>query len=161
MHRQLLSSSVSRPGPHPTAILTTYFPVIAPPLFRELFSHGLTLAKKEVLLYHNLVPDADANTLSTNVGRWMKPAIAYISLVDFGRLTTVGEMEKCLHELCNPAGGEERQIVRKVSIEPLLQCTVSEMKPEIFWWAPYLNADRSMIQYLCRVEMEGKGGGKS
>mmetsp|Transcript_12161 Transcript_12161/g.14695 ORF Transcript_12161/g.14695 Transcript_12161/m.14695 type:complete len:239 (+) Transcript_12161:98-814(+) len=122
------------------------FPVISPKLFNYLFSHSLTLAKKKVLLYHNLVPDEEA----TPFWRKLKPMLLYFTLVDFGRLTTLSEMRQCMQSLTD----------KPFTIRPLLQCKLSEMHilagigRQVLDLFHVGGGDRQIIQYLTEVDFE-------
>ena len=63
------------------------FPVIEIGLFAKLFQHSMTLVKKRVFMYHNLLPEYN---IMMHV---LKPLINYMTMVDFGRATTVDEMK--------------------------------------------------------------------
>ncbi len=120
------------------------FPVISPKIFPPLFKHSLVLTKKKTLMYHNLVEDHEA----TWFWRATKPLLYYVTLVDFGRLTTLSEMRASLRTLTP----------RSCAINPLLSCTLAEMHP-LSWIAAALmnvykkgSGNRKIVQYLVEVD---------
>ena len=107
------------------------FPVIERNLMHELVVHASKLAP-EVQMYHNLVQK------STFLLSFIKPRIKYLTLVDFGKLTTCDEMEG----ICTQWGFQH-------TIEPLLTCTYGEMNPLM----SFLPVSKSKItQYLVTLD---------
>ena len=87
------------------------FPVISRDLMKRLIMKARTLGK-EVHLYHNLVPE------KTWFLSWFKPRIKYLSLVDFGKLTSKQEQEDIITNDWE---------ISDYTIEPLLECSYGEM----------------------------------
>jgi SAM-dependent methyltransferase len=87
------------------------FPVISRDLMTRLIVKARTLGR-EVHLYHNLVER------KTWFLSWFKPKIKYISLVDFGQLTSKQEQE----DIISRDWG-----ISDYTIEPLLECKYGEM----------------------------------
>lgn len=87
------------------------FPVISRDLMTQLIAKARSLGN-EVHLYHNLVEEKSW-FLS-----WFKPKIKYISLVDFGALTSKKEQE----DIISKDWG-----ITDFTIEPLLECKYGEM----------------------------------
>mmetsp|Transcript_33414 Transcript_33414/g.68350 ORF Transcript_33414/g.68350 Transcript_33414/m.68350 type:complete len:240 (+) Transcript_33414:60-779(+) len=120
------------------------FPVIPREIFPPLFKHSLTLVNKKAMLYHNLVPDEEA----TWFWRVSKPLLNYITLVDFGKLTTLTEMRQCMQEMTTCS----------FTMKPLLSCTLSEMHACGWLVTSVLNCfkaksgDRKIVQYLLEVD---------
>lgn len=120
------------------------FPVIPTEVFPHLFKHSLTLAKKKIMLYHNLVPDEEA----TWFWRITKPLLVYVTLVDFGKLTTLTEMRQAMQAMTS----------KSFTMKPLLTCTLSEMHVMGWLTTVILNrfksggGDRKIEQYLIEVE---------
>lgn len=108
------------------------YPVIPTPLMAELILHAKTLSD-ELLLYHNLVLQKGV------VLSYVKPLIKYVSLVDFGKLTSVDEMT----EECRDAWGFPTP-----EIDVLLSCTWGEMNP--FLNVPFVRGQQ-IEQYLVRL----------
>ena len=88
------------------------FPVIPRPLMAELIGHAMTLGKK-IFMYHNLVEKKDS---FINI---LKPNLKYLTLVDFGQLTSVNEMHECVKSW--GVGADS------YSVTPLLSCLYGEM----------------------------------
>jgi len=123
------------------------FPVMPIDLFTKLLQHALTLAKKKVMMYHNLAKDEG---FGLSIKRTLKPLIKYITLVDFGRLTTITEMKAIL----------KRSTDKDFLIEPLLKCKLSEMHFLVGWMEPFARlftcgkVSTSVIQYLITIAMD-------
>jgi len=123
------------------------FPVMSLGLFTKLFKHAMTLAKKKVMMYHNLSQD-EGWTLT--IKRALKPLVKYVTLVDFGRLTTVDEMEAII----------KRSTDKPMLIEPLLKCKWSEMYFLAGWLEPFARilpgkkVSTNVVQYLVTVIMD-------
>jgi len=110
------------------------FPVIPRPLMAELIGHAMTLGKK-IFMYHNLVEKKDS---FINI---LKPNLKYLTLVDFGQLTSVNEMHECVKSW--GVGADS------YSVTPLLSCLYGEM-------AWYLNnslfgGNTVITQYLVEI----------
>jgi hypothetical protein len=126
------------------------------------------LTKRKALLYHNLVEDHEA----TWFWRRLKPLLGYLTLVDFGRLTTLSEMRSVLHDIISGSGvsGGADGLARKagagaassasasaVIIRPLLSCGLAEMHPLGRAASLLLNTlhkgsgDRRIVQYIVEV----------
>lgn len=104
------------------------FPVIPRPLMGTFIAHTKTITN-EIRLFHNLVEEK--NTFV----EWMKPKVKYFTLVDFGELTSIKEME----EECKNWG------FSKYNIDLCLHCKYRDM-----YWAfnvPGLG-DTIITQYL-------------
>lgn len=121
------------------------YPVIDTELFSVLFKHSLTLAKEKTMLYHNLVQDDEA----TWFWRASKPLLNYLTLVDFGRLTTMTEMRQSLQDMSGK---------KPFTIKPLLECTLSDMHV-LGWFVTFVlnrfksgGGERKIVQYLMEVE---------
>lgn len=75
------------------------FPVIPRIQMKKYTSHALTISPK-LFMFHNLVDDTNIskykNNISIKLQRWIKPKIVYVSLVDFGEMTTISEMQDFL-----------------------------------------------------------------
>lgn len=114
------------------------FPVIPRELMARMIAHARTISK-ELLLFHNLVEEKNA------LVEWMKPRIKYLTLVDFGQLTSVKEME----EECRKWGFEDEEF----QIDPCLKCQYRDM-----YWAlniPGLG-DTVITQYLVYLNCDPK-----
>jgi len=128
------------------------FPVMSIELFTMLFEHALTLARKKVMLYHNLSQDEG---MMLTIKRTLKPLVKYFTLVDFGRLTTVGEMQAIL----------KRTTDKEFLIEPLLKCKWSEMYFLAGWLEPLARlisgpeVSHNVVQYLVTVVVDAKLSG--
>lgn len=112
------------------------FPVIELDLFKELLKHAFTLTRN-IFMYHNLVEEKNITM------RFLKPKIKYISLVDFGRLTSLTEFKNLII-----TWGYE---IQNIEIEILLQ---SKLKNTyfIFKYMPeYFNND--INQYLITIKV--------
>jgi len=122
------------------------FPVIPLELFRKLFKHAMKLANIKVMMYHNLSRDQG---VLLRLKRIMKPLIYYFTLVDFGRLTTLEEMEAIVKRLTKS----------DMIIEPLLRCRWSEMHFLAGWLEPFVNLfpclkiSSDIVQYLVTVNI--------
>ena len=68
------------------------FPVIPVVMFSDFIKHAISITNNEILMYHNLTQTKN-NFLSI-----IKPKIKYLTMVDFGRLTTITEMTTFLNE---------------------------------------------------------------
>jgi len=104
------------------------FPVIPRNLMGVFIAHTKTITNF-ILLFHNLVEEKNAFV------EWMKPKVKYFTLVDFGELTSIKEME----EECKKWG------FTKYNVEPCLKCQYKDM-----YWAfnvPGLG-DTVITQYL-------------
>ena len=114
------------------------FPVIPRDLMTTLIQHAKTISD-ELLLFHNLVEDKNS------LIEWVKPRIKYLTLVDFGQLTSVEEME----EECQKWGFKSGSY----NVEPCLQCTYRDMH-----WA--LNVpgfgDTVITQYLVSLQTKAQ-----
>lgn len=106
--------------------------------------HSLKLTKKKTMLYHNLVPDNEA----TWFWRWSKPLLVYLTLCDFGKLTTLTEMDVTMKSMTN----------RPYKMAPLLECQLSDMHV-LGWIVSWIvnqfksgGGDRKVSQYLLEVE---------
>ena len=96
------------------------------------------------MLYHNLVPDNEA----TWFWRWSKPLLVYLTLCDFGKLTTLTEMDVTMKSMTN----------RPYKMAPLLECQLSDMHV-LGWIVSWIvnqfksgGGDRKVSQYLLEVE---------
>ncbi len=109
------------------------FPVIPRPLMATFIAHTKTITNK-ILLFHNLVEEKNA------FAEWAKPKIKYFTLVDFGELTSIKEME----EECKKWG------FTNYKVEPCLKCQYRDM-----YWAfniPGLG-DTVITQYLVSLNV--------
>ena len=108
------------------------FPVIPRDLMATMINHARGISG-ELLLFHNLVTEKNA------LVEWMKPRIKYLTLVDFGQLTSVEEME----EECQKWGFEN------YNIDPCLQCQYRDM-----YWAFNVPGfgDTIITQYLVSLQ---------
>lgn len=107
------------------------FPVIPRQLMKTFIAHSKNLTT-HVKLYHNLVTE---KSLFVD---WFKPKIKYLTLVDFGLLTTVAEMEKECQEWH----------VKDYQVNKCLECTYADMH-----WILNLPGihDTPITQYLVEV----------
>ena len=104
------------------------FPVIPRDLMAVFIAHTKTITNY-ILLFHNLVEEKNVFV------EWMKPKVKYFTLVDFGELTSIQEMEL----ECKKWG------FTKYNVEPCLKCQYKDM-----YWAfnvPGLG-DTVITQYL-------------
>jgi len=104
------------------------FPVIPRDLMATFIAHTKTITNF-ILLFHNLVEEKNA------IVEWVKPKVKYFTLVDFGELTSIQEMEL----ECKQWG------FTKYNVEPCLKCQYKDM-----YWAfniPGLG-DTVITQYL-------------
>jgi hypothetical protein len=90
-------------------------------------------------MFHNLVEEKNS------IVEWLKPRVKYITLVDFGQLTSVNEMEK---ECTNWGYNSETY-----AVEPCLQCQYRDM-----YWAFNLPGfgDTVITQYLVSLSNQAK-----
>tara|TARA_B110000967_G_C18895047_1_gene569997 strand:+ start:1958 stop:2614 length:657 start_codon:yes stop_codon:yes gene_type:complete len=68
------------------------FPVIPMVMFSDFIKHAISITNNEILMYHNLT-HSENKFLSI-----IKPKIKYLTMIDFGRLTTIKEMDDFLNE---------------------------------------------------------------
>ena len=92
------------------------FPVIPINNMKTYTSHALHISPK-ILMYHNLINEKYISSRALNVKRWIKPLIQYITLVDFGKITTTNEMWEFINKTVPNS---------KCSINILLSSTVAE-----------------------------------
>ena len=112
------------------------FPVIELDLFEQLLKHASTITHN-IFMYHNLVEEKNI-TMS-----FLKPKLKYVSLVDFGRLTSLTEFKNLLI-----TWGYE---IENTKIEILLQNKLKNVY-FIFKYIPeYFNTD--LKQYLVSINV--------
>ena len=107
------------------------FPVIPIDMFSVFIKHATNIATNEILLYHNLTQTN--NTLLSII----KPKIKYLTMIDFGRLTTVQDMTSFLNE----------HITHSFEINLNISCKYSDIS---YLNIPYLK-DEIIEQYLIRI----------
>lgn len=103
-------STESIDGKFDIVLFMESFPVISRDLMAVLIKKARTLGN-EVHLYHNLVHQK--HWFLT----WIKPKIKYISLVDFGALTSIDEQKEIIKDWG----------ITNYTIEPLLACQYGQM----------------------------------
>ena len=115
------------------------FPVIPNHLFTKFISHSKKICNNDILLYHNLIN----NDEYTELFAFFKSTILYyITLNDFGKLTTVNMMNDILTKKCDIFSD-------KISMNVLLKCKYKDMF-SLFNLIPYFR-DCEIKQYLITI----------
>lgn len=115
------------------------FPVIPNHLFTKFISHSKKICNNDILLYHNLIN----NDEYTELFAFFKSTILYyITLNDFGKLTTVNMMNDILTKKCDIFSD-------KISMNVLLKCKYKDMF-SLFNLIPYFR-DCEIKQYIITI----------
>jgi len=114
--------SFGEEGAYDALLFMESFPVMSKPLFVDILKNTQRLLKPSGVnfLYHNLTDPKKVGLLSIMVAKVMKPSMKLLMGIDFGRLTTVPEMDDCLRDALPGSPPHEDEI--------LLAATGSEMK---------------------------------
>jgi len=101
-------------GTYDAILFMESFPCMTKPLFVDIFRSVQRLLKREVgvtYLYHNLGDPKKLGTAGVLLGRILKPSVKLFLGVDFGRLTTLTEMDELVRAGAPSAPGFEDEIL--------------------------------------------------
>lgn len=91
----------AKDGVYDAILFMESFPCMSVGLFNTLLKHAhtkLLAPTGTVYLYHNLMDTKIAGKVEETMGRLVKPRFKYLLGIDFGRLTTLQQMERILKE---------------------------------------------------------------